>query len=130
MTGNKDRLNWSRRNFFRSMGNGAILGTALPMIRVGPVANASTQTPGHIGSEQNGIVPPNKTYRSLEWEDQYPPSAKLDVNWPAAMQATRDTGAQCVMVYAKCEWGWAYYPPKLVFNILTSKVIFSRPKWI
>ena len=29
------------------------------------------------------------------------------------MQATGETGAECVMVYAKCEWGFAYYPTKV-----------------
>lgn len=113
---NTNELNPSRRDFFRTLGSGALVGTALPIIRAGTVTNASTQPQDQIGSEQKSIVPPNKTYRTLEWEDNYPPSAHLDVNWATAMEATRETGAQCVMVYAKCEWGWAYYPTKIGFR--------------
>ena len=113
---NTNQLNPSRRDFFRTLGSGALVGTALPIIRAGTVTNASTQPQDQIGSKQKSIVLPNKTYRTLEWEDQYPPSAHLDVNWPAAMEATRETGAECVMVYAKCEWGWAYYPTNIGFR--------------
>jgi hypothetical protein len=88
----------------------------MPIFRAGAGAGSSPLPQEGTGSEPKGIVLPNKTYRSLEWEDQYPPTAKLDVNWPAAMQATRETGAQCVMVYAKCEGGWAYYPTKVGFQ--------------
>jgi hypothetical protein len=71
---------------------------------------------GSVRNDPNQPVPINKTYRMLEWEDQYPPSAHLDVDWAAAMEATRRTGVQSVMVYAKDEWGWAYYPTKIGFR--------------
>ncbi len=104
-----------RRDFFRTLGSGALAGITLPVFAAqGP--SASTLPIRQDAGERKGVVLPNKAYRSFEWEDQYPPGAKLDVNWAAAMEATRETGAECVMVYAKCEWGWAYYPTKVGFR--------------
>jgi hypothetical protein len=111
---NTNQLNPSRRDFFRTLGSGALVGTALPIIRAGTVTNASTHPQDQIGSKQESIVLPNKTYRSLEWEDNYPGIAKLgDVDWEAAMLATHEVGTESVMIYAKDEWGFAYYPTKV-----------------
>jgi hypothetical protein len=109
------RLSGNSREFFRNLGSGALIGAALHLSRPTLFANDPEGAQFGVGGQTSPILS-NKTYRSLEWEDQYPPTAHLDVNWRAAMQATRETGAQCVMVYAKCEWGFAYYPTKIGFS--------------
>ncbi len=113
---NPHQFNPNRRDFLRTVGSGALAGAALPILRTGAGTNPFPLPQDQTGGQPAGIVLPNKTYRTLEWEDQYPPTTKLNVNWTAAMEATRKTSVQCVMVYAKCEWGWAYYPTKVGYR--------------
>jgi len=57
-----------------------------------------------------GIVPPNETYRMMEWEFQAPPQESFKINVGEAMKATRDAGAESVMVYTQDSWGYCFYP--------------------
>ncbi len=58
---------------------------------------------------RKGIIPPNKTYRMMEWEFHTPPQGELNINVEAAVQAAREAGSESLMVYSQDQWGYAYY---------------------
>ena len=60
--------------------------------------------------EQRLIIPPNKTYRMMEWECHTPPEGNFHINVDGALQAARDAGAESMMFYAQDHWGYAFYP--------------------
>ncbi|MBI3666960.1 MAG: hypothetical protein HY236_12205 [Acidobacteria bacterium] len=57
-----------------------------------------------------GIIPPDKTYRMMEWEFHTPPEGNFHINLDAALKAARDAGAESIMFYSQDHWGHAYYP--------------------
>jgi hypothetical protein len=59
--------------------------------------------------ENKGIIPPNKTYRMMEWEFHTPPEADFKIDWEGAMKAARDAGAESMMFYSQDHWGYAHY---------------------
>lgn len=79
------------------------------------------------------IVPPNKTYRSMEWEFHTPPEEGFNVNLKAAMVAARDSGAQALMLYSQDHWGYAFYTsdvgvrhPRLTNDFFGTEVRLAR----
>jgi hypothetical protein len=58
---------------------------------------------------RQGIISPDKTYRTMEWEFHTPPQETFNVNWEAAVQAARDAGAESMMFYSQDHWGHAFY---------------------
>jgi len=49
----------------------------------------------------------------MEWESHTPPEANFDIDVEGAMKATRDAGAECVMLYTQDCWGYSFYPSKV-----------------
>jgi len=47
--------------------------------------------------KQQGIIPPNKTYRMMEWEFDTPPEVDCRSDWEGAMKAARDAGAKSMI---------------------------------
>jgi hypothetical protein len=60
--------------------------------------------------ERAGIIPPQKTYRMMEWEFHTPPEERFNIDIEGALHAARDAGAECMMFYTQDHWGYAYYP--------------------
>lgn len=60
-------------------------------------------------AQSNTPLPPNRNYRTMEWECHTPPSANFDIDVDAAMHAAADCGAECMMLYAQDHWGYAFY---------------------
>ncbi len=59
--------------------------------------------------ESAGIISPLKTYRMMEWESHTPPEEHFNINFEAALRASRDAGAETVMFYSQDHWGYAHY---------------------
>ncbi len=121
----------SRRGFFRTAGAGAASSVLL-----GALAKASDQAAPYPALEElqaahrkRGMIPPNKTYRMMEWESHTPPEANFDIDVEGAMQASRDAGAECVMLYTQDCWGYSFYPsmvttvhPHLTYDLFGKEV--------
>ena len=60
--------------------------------------------------ENAGIVSPEKTYRTMEWEFHTPPQADFRIDVEGAVKAARDAGAESLMFYTQSHWGYALYP--------------------
>ena len=80
-----------------------------------------------------GIVPPDRTYRMMEWESHTPPEGNFRIDVEGALGAARDAGAESVMFYAQDHWGYAFYPsevgvrhPHLDFDLLGREVAAAR----
>jgi hypothetical protein len=65
----------------------------------------------------------------LEWEFHTPPEGNFDIDLDGAMRATRDAGAEGILLYTQCCWGHAYYPtniglrhPNLHFDLFGKEV--------
>ena len=105
----------SRRGFFRSVGAGVASSILLPAL---PLSSAeATPYPSlaelQAAHHKKGMIPPNKTYRMMEWESHTPPEANFDIDVEGAMKASRDAGAECVMLYTQDCWGYSFYPSKV-----------------
>ncbi len=48
----------------------------------------------------------------MEWESHTPPEANFDIDVEGAIHASRDAGAESVMLYTQDCWGYAFYPSK------------------
>jgi hypothetical protein len=80
-----------------------------------------------------GIIPPDKTYRMMEWSLHFPPQAKFDFDLEGAMKMTREVGSESVLFYAQDHWGYAHYPsdvgvrhPNLTFDFFGKQVELAR----
>jgi hypothetical protein len=109
---NPIRIMNSRRQFFRNLGAGASTALLLPSF---PGSSAETGSyPSLIecraAHQKKGIIPPNKTYRMMEWEFHTPPEANFDIDIESAMKASRDAGAESVLFYTQDCWGYSFYP--------------------
>ena len=58
---------------------------------------------------RKGVIPPNKTYRMMEWECHTPPEGNFDIDFEGAVKAARDAGAESMMFYSQDHWGHAFY---------------------
>jgi hypothetical protein len=83
--------------------------------------------------EKRGIIPPNKTYRMMEWEFHTPPQGNFNLNLDDALQAARDAGAESMMFYSQDHWGYAFYPsqsavrnPNLDYDLFGEEVTKAR----
>ena len=74
------------------------------------VASLASLTPGVAAADgypdlaalraahaKQGIIPPNRTYRMMEWEFHTPPEVDFRIDWDGAMKAARDAGAESMM---------------------------------
>ena len=102
-----------RRAFLRTIGAGTGAALILPGI-TSPAALHQADYPDiaerRAEHARKGIIPPNKTYRSMEWECHTPPEADFDIDFEAAMKASQEAGAETMMLYSQDHWGYAFYP--------------------
>ena len=82
---------------------------------------------------QKGIIPPNKTYRMMEWECHTPPEGNFEVDFEDAVKAARDAGAESMMFYSQDHWGHSFYlsdhavrHPQLKFDVFGTEVELAR----
>src|SRR5262249_47863045 len=68
---------------------------------------ASPPFPADSGTSK--IVPPNKTYRMMEWECHTPPEGNFEINLEDALAAAKDSGAESMMFYSQDHWGYSFY---------------------
>jgi len=125
--------NPGRRRFIQTLAFGAGV-AALP----GAASLAEAETyPDRVRLQaeynKQGMIPPNKAYRMMEWEFHTPPQATFDINVEGAIQAARDSGAQSLMVYSQGHWGYAYYHtdvavrhPHLDYDLFGREVSLAR----
>jgi hypothetical protein len=98
-----------RRQFLQTLGKSSVLAGSMflpvplkkTLLSAGP-APAQSQA----GSR---IVPPNKTYRMMEWECHTPPEGNFEINLEPALAAARDSGAESMMFYSQDHWGYAFF---------------------
>ena len=128
----------NRREFLQTVaaGGGASATALLPGLP-GPQISASSAYPDlaqlRAAHARKGIILPNKTYRSMEWECHTPPQADFDIDFEAAMKASRDAGAETMMLYSQDHWGYAFYPsevavrhPNLKGDVFGTEVALAR----
>jgi hypothetical protein len=85
---------------------------------------------------KRGMIPPEKTYRMMEWEFHTPPQERFDnINIPAAMNASQHAGTECQLFYTQDHWGYAYYltkaavpHPHLHYDLFGTEVAESRKR--
>ncbi len=102
----------TRRVFIRNLSAGT---GALMLVPAIPAASAETAgypvlAERRAAHAKKGIIPPNKTYRMMEWEFHTPPNGNFNIDLEAALQAARDSGAESMMFYSQDHWGYAFYP--------------------
>jgi hypothetical protein len=86
-----------------------------------------------VRHQQQGIIPPDKTYRMMEWEFHTPPEGKFEIDLEAALKAARDAGAESMLFYTQDHWGYAFYPtdvgvrhPNLKSDLFGTEVALAR----
>jgi Hypothetical glycosyl hydrolase 6 len=97
-----------RRQFLQTLGTSSIVAGSLflpaPLKRTLFAADAKpADSPAPL------LVPPNRTYRMMEWECHTPPEGNFEINLQAALSAARDAGAESMMFYSQDHWGYAFY---------------------
>jgi hypothetical protein len=124
----------SRRTFLKLAGAGA--GTTALFAGV-PAKTAQPDYPewarARAQHESAGIVPPERTYRMMEWEFHTPPEEHFNINFDAAIKAAKDSGAESMMFYSQDHWGYAHYPsdvavrhPHLDRDVFGTEVSLAR----
>jgi Hypothetical glycosyl hydrolase 6 len=104
-----DSAVWPRRQFLQTVGKSSLLlGSLYLPIPLKKTLLAAGATPGQSQAGVK-IIPPNKTYRMMEWECHTPPEGNFDINLEAALGAARDAGAESMMFYSQDHWGHAFY---------------------
>lgn len=103
----------SRREFLRVVGAASAL-PSLSLSSSRPADRAAYPDLDKLQAahRQKGRIAPNKTCRMMEWESHTPPEANFEIDVEGAMKASRDAGAECVMLYTQDCWGYAFYPTK------------------
>ncbi len=136
----KTQRTWrpARRDFLKAaVAAGAGLPSALANAGVPSGATASNDFPDlaqlRRTHEQAGMIPPNKTYRMMEWSLHFPPEGKFDFDLEGAMKLTREVGTESVLFYAQDHWGYAHYPsdigvrhPHLTYDFFGRQVDLAR----
>jgi hypothetical protein len=121
----------SRRGFLQAVGAAAAATGSLPGVRL--VAAEPDDYPQlerlRAEHEKRGIIPPEKTYRMMEWSLHLPPQGKFEFNLEEAMNLARDAGSESVLFYSPDHWGYALYPtdqgvrhPNLTFDFFGMRV--------
>jgi len=104
----------SRRRFLKALGAGTGAAFLLPGIGAsedeGDFPSLAERRAVH---EKQGIISPEKTYRTMEWEFHTPPQESFNIDWEAAVKAARDAGAESMMFYSQDHWGHAFYPSQV-----------------
>ena len=107
----RDLCRHDRRTFLKvagaSAGGSALLARAASL---GADSHFPDLAQLRLAHQKAGIVPPDKTYRMMEWSLHFPPQGKFDFDLEGAMKLTRDVGTESVMFYAQDHWGYAHYP--------------------
>src|SRR5579871_4839941 len=102
-----------RRQFLQTLGKSSLMAGSLylPIPLRSPAAASSPATAAFPADGPTGtkIVPPNKTYRMMEWECHTPPEGNFEINLEDALSAARDAGAESMMFYSQDHWGYAFY---------------------
>ena len=97
----------SRRAFLQTLGAAAVVAGSLP--GASPFPEQPDDYPRlellRATHERQGIIPPEKTYRMMEWSLHFPPQGKFDFNLEGAMKMTREVGTESVLFYAQDHWG-------------------------
>ncbi|HLV87820.1 MAG TPA: alpha-amylase family protein [Candidatus Sulfotelmatobacter sp.] len=103
------RTGWPRRQFLQTLGASSLAAFPLyfPILSGRSHAQEQQSTPGNHPPSM--IVPPNKTYRMMEWECHTPPEGNFEINVESALTAARDSGAESMMFYSQDHWGYAFY---------------------
>jgi hypothetical protein len=86
-----------------------------------------------LAHERAGIISPEKTYRTMEWEFHIPPQADFRIDVEGAVKAAREAGAESLMFYTQSHWGYALYPsdsavhqPNLDYDLFGKEVVLAR----
>jgi hypothetical protein len=98
-----------RRQFLQTLGRSSVLAGSIFL--PGPLKKtlfAAGATPPQSQTASR-IVPPNETYRMMEWECHTPPEGNFEINLEPALAAARDAGAESMMFYSQDHWGHAFY---------------------
>ena len=104
----------TRRTFLKAVASGAGAVVTLPSVSsLGTKIGYPDLALLRAQHEKKGIIPPDKTYRMMEWEFHTPPDEHFNINLDAATKAARDAGAEAVMFYSQDHWGYAYYPSEV-----------------
>ena len=98
-----------RRQFLQTLGKSSVLaGSMFLPVPLKKTLFAAGPTPPQSQAAIR-IVPPNKTYRMMEWECHTPPEGNFEINLEPALTAARDAGAESMMFYSQDHWGYAFY---------------------
>ena len=83
--------------------------------------------------QAKGIIAPNRTCRTMEWESHTPPEGNFDINVESALKSARDAGAETMMFYSQDHWGYAFFPtdvgirhPHLTYDLFGREVEVAR----
>jgi len=104
-----DSASWPRRRFLQTLGKSSLLAGSLSLpipLKKTLLAAGAAPAQSQAGAK---IIPPNKTYRMMEWECHTPPEGNFDIDLEAALGAARDAGAESMMFYSQDHWGYAFY---------------------
>lgn len=98
-----------RRRFLQTLGKSSLLSSSR-LLSLPLRGDIFVPQPSWAVS-QPGItpVPPNKTYRMMEWECHTPPEGNFEIDLNAALASAVDAGAESMMFYAQDHWGYALY---------------------
>jgi hypothetical protein len=80
----------NRRRFLRVLGAGS--GAAFLLPGAGAPENKGdfpSLAERRAAHEKQGIISPEKTYRTMEWEFHTPPQESFNIDWEAAVKAAR-----------------------------------------
>src|SRR5689334_21268958 len=98
-----NQLRFGRRAFLQAGGVVAMRPpAALLAATAGEYPDVAALRAAH---KAKGIIPPNRTYRMMEWECHTPPEGNFNINLDAALNAARDAGAESMMFYSQDHWG-------------------------
>ncbi|HZP00249.1 MAG TPA: alpha-amylase family protein [Terriglobia bacterium] len=119
-----------RRAFFQAAGAAALAGFLPDSPFVAEMQNDYPQLERlRAEHEKRGIIPPEKTYRTMEWSLHFPPQGKFEFNLEEAMKLARDAGSESMLFYSQDHWGYALYPsdrgvrhPNLTFDFFGKQV--------
>ena len=135
-TKKQSRFVRSRRLFLQGLGLAAATGGILP----GRVPMVEEDRDAYPRLEdlieehrRKGIIPPEQTYRMMEWSLHFPPQGKFEFNLEEAMRLAREAGTESMLFYAQDCWGYALFPsdvgvrhPNLTFDFFGKQVSLAR----
>ena len=121
----------SRRTFLKTTAAG--MSAALPTAAATQAHDFPSLAKFRDAHRAKGIIPPNKTYRMMEWECHTPPEGNFEVDLEDAVKAARDAGAESMMFYSQDHWGYAFYHsdvgirhPALTKDVFGTEVELAR----